>query len=145
MTKLWSRVRGHFQEYIARYAVLATAVLTPVAGLAGAAAADLGGIDTPGGRAALAIASAAGTGIAAVTFIRNLGIWQMLDTFGIAPGASVTTIAPPAAAPSEEEVRALAQRHPDAEMGAGQEPLPTTPDRDRSGEEPIDPVAGGTP
>lgn len=86
LSKLWSRLRGHFSEYVSRYAVLATAVLTPAAGLAGAAAADLGGVDTPVGRALLAIASALGTAVAAVTFIRNLGIWQMLDTFSTAPG-----------------------------------------------------------
>lgn len=83
---LWGRLRGHFEEYVARYTVLALAVLTPVAGLLGALAADLGGAGSPGGRAALAVASAVGTAIAAVTFLRNLGIWQMLDTFGTAPG-----------------------------------------------------------
>lgn len=83
---LFARLRGHFQENVARYAVLALAVLTPASGLLGTAAAKLGGADTQAGRIALGAASVVATGIAGITFIRNLGIWQMLDRFGQAPG-----------------------------------------------------------
>lgn len=85
MKKILGRLRGHFQEYVARYSVLVLAVLVPASGLAGAAAADLGGVDTPVGRALLAIAAALGTAASGVTFIKNLGVWQMLDSFGTAP------------------------------------------------------------
>ena len=88
MKSLWGRLRGHFQQYVARYSVLALAVLTPAAGLLGTLGADLGGVDTPAGRVAFAAASALGTAAAGVVFIRNLGIWQMLDQFGTAPGAA---------------------------------------------------------
>lgn len=81
---VWSRIRGHLSEYVARYSVLALAVLTPAAGLLGTLAADLGGADTPLGRALLAAASALGVAAAGVVFIRNLGVWQMLDRFGTA-------------------------------------------------------------
>lgn len=93
MKKVWNRLRGHFQENVARYATIATAVLTPAAGLLGTLAANLGGADTQAGRYVIGAASAIGFAITAVTFIRNLGIWQMLDEFGTAPGAlpKVTT------------------------------------------------------
>lgn len=86
MKSLLGRLRGHFQEYVARYSVLALAVLTPLSGALGTIAANLGGADTPVGRLAVGAASALGTAAAGVVFIRNLGIWQMLDKFGTAPG-----------------------------------------------------------
>lgn len=76
------KVLAHVSQYVARYSVLAIAVLTPAAGLLGAAAADLGGVNTSVGRALLATASALGTAAAGVVFIRNLGIWQLFDKFG---------------------------------------------------------------
>lgn len=113
---LLSRLRGHFQEYVARYTVLALAILTPASGALGAAAARLGGADTQGGRIALAGASALATAIAGVTFLRNLGVWQMLDKFGAAPGvapAPATKPAPspgstPATPPTDEDNSVLA-------------------------------------
>lgn len=86
LSKVWGRLRGHFTEYVSRYAVLAVAVLTPAAGLAGTAAADLGGVNTAIGRALLGVAATLTTGAAGVMFIGRLGIWQMLDSFGTAPG-----------------------------------------------------------
>lgn len=88
MRSLFARLRGHFQENVARYAVLALSILTPASGLLGTAAAHLGGADSQGGRIALGAASAVATAIAGVTFIRNLGIWQMLDRFGVAPSVN---------------------------------------------------------
>lgn len=94
---LLSRLRGHFEQYVARYSVLALAVLAPASGLLGTVAAKLGGAATPGGRIALGAASAVATAIAGVTFIRNLGIWQMLDQFGAAPGVQSIASKPLAA------------------------------------------------
>lgn len=99
LRQFWARARGHFRENVARYAVLATAILTPVAGLLGELAADVGGADTPAGRTVLAASAAIGTAIAAVTFIRNLGVWQMLDTFGVAPNTPPAEDVPPAGPP----------------------------------------------
>lgn len=79
------KLRGHLQEYVSRYTILAAAILTPVAGLLGAFAADLGGADSPAGRAVLAGAAAIGTAGTFLVFIRNMGVWQMLDEFGTAP------------------------------------------------------------
>jgi hypothetical protein len=87
MKKLWSRLRGHFQENVARYSVLAVGILTPTAGYLGTLAAQFGA-DTPVGKALIGASSAIGVAIAGITFIRNLGIWQMLDQFGTAPGVS---------------------------------------------------------
>lgn len=83
---MFARLKGHFQEYVARYSILALAVLVPLSGALGTVAANLGGADSTGGRIALGVSSAVGTAIAGVTFLRNLGVWQMLDTFGTAPG-----------------------------------------------------------
>jgi hypothetical protein len=85
MNKLWARVRGHFQEYVNRYAVLAIAVLTPAAALLGALAANLGGVDTSTGRAVLGAASAVTAAAAGLTWLKNSAVWQMLDRFGPAP------------------------------------------------------------
>jgi hypothetical protein len=101
--KVWQKLRGHFQEYVARYSVLALAVLTPAAGLLGEMAADLGGVNTGAGRVVLAAASALGTAAAGVVFIRNLGIWQMLDAFGVAPGAPSPPVVAPAVQPTALE------------------------------------------
>lgn len=133
---LWERLRGHFQEYIARYSVLALAILTPLAALLGSVAADLGGVNTSTGRAVTAAASAIGVAIVGVTFIRNLGIWQMLDSFGVAPGIHITAAAgstggaplietgggstgETVAQPTEQEVAAMAL---DPEPGIEEEP-----------------------
>jgi len=87
--RIWGRLRGHFQEYVARYCVLAIAVLTPAAGLLGTLAADIGD-ETGLGKALLGATSALGTAAAGFKFIQNLGLWQMLDTFGTAPGSAPT-------------------------------------------------------
>jgi hypothetical protein len=89
-----NRPQTHFQEHIAKYATLAVAILTPTAGLLGSAAADLGGADTKVGHALIGAASALGAAVAGITYIRNLGIWQMLDKFGIAPGIAAATKPP---------------------------------------------------
>lgn len=78
-----SRIINHVEEYVARYTVLLLAVLTPAAALLGSLAADLGGADTPAGRAALGLASALGVALGAVEFLRNLGPYQKLRDFGV--------------------------------------------------------------
>lgn len=126
---MFNRLKGHFQEYISRYAVLALAILTPLAGLLGSVAADLGGADTKAGHAVLAAASALGVAAAGVVFIRNLGIWQMLDQFGTAPGVHPVAPAMPTP-PPEGAVRSGAMS--DEDMGAEAEAaLPVSPDVDR--------------
>jgi hypothetical protein len=77
-----SKITSHVEEYIARYTVLALAVLTPLAGLLGALAADLGGVDTSMGRAVTSAAAAVGVAIAAATFLHNLGQYQVVRDFG---------------------------------------------------------------
>lgn len=72
-----NKLAAHIEKYIARYSVLALAVLTPLAGLLGSLAADLGGDGTPAGRYVTAGASAVGVAIGGATFLSNLGKWQM--------------------------------------------------------------------
>lgn len=79
-------LKGHLQEHIAKYATLAVSILTPVAGLLGSEAANLGGADTKVGHALLGASAALGAAVAGIVYIKNLGIWQMLDKFGVAPG-----------------------------------------------------------
>jgi hypothetical protein len=90
MSRVWSRLRGHFQEYVSRYAVLVLAVLVPASTLLGKLAADIG-VDTRVGQYIAMGSAALATGAAGVTFIKNMGIWQMLDTFGTAPGTAAAT------------------------------------------------------
>lgn len=92
MKTLSSRVRGHLQQYVNRYAVLAIGVLTPAAGLLGALGAQLGGVDTQAGRTVLGAAAAVTTAIAGLTWLRNSAIWQFLDRFGTTPQAALKTI-----------------------------------------------------
>lgn len=76
------KVLDHMEENIARYTILALAVLVPLSGLLGQLGADLGGVDTPAGKIALGAVSALGTVIAGLTFLNNLGKYQMLRDFG---------------------------------------------------------------
>jgi hypothetical protein len=110
--KLFDRLRGHFQQHVAKYAVLVIAVLTPLAGLLGTVGADVGGASTPVGKALLGGAAALGTAITGVQYVRNLGIWQMLDTFGAAPG-----VTQPAAPPLPASQSAPASNSLPSELG----------------------------
>jgi hypothetical protein len=145
MSKLWSRLRGHFQEYVSRYAVLAIAVLTPASALLGELAGDLGGVDTSSGRAILAVASALGTAAAGVIFIRNLGLWQMLDQFGTAPGVGGLLGSGTTVVNNAPEATTTVTEHPDEQMGAAAElALPVSPDVDRPAEvTPVSPEQEG--
>ena len=119
------KILSHISEYVARYSVLAIAVLTPTSALLGTVAADLGGIDTGIGKALLAVSAALGTAAAGVVFIRNLGIWQILNRFekvtslgGLvgeltkpAPKVVVEVTAPPAPAPAVVTKPAPAKPH----------------------------------
>lgn len=80
-------LRGHFQEHIAKYAVLVLSILTAASTLMGSLAADLGGVHSQIGVALLMAVSGLGTAAKGVTYIKNLGLWQMLDSFGVAPGS----------------------------------------------------------
>jgi hypothetical protein len=73
---------NHVEEYIARYTVLAMAILVPLAGLLGQLAADLGGNDTPAGRAVLGAAAMVGSAAGFVIFLKNLGEYQKARDFG---------------------------------------------------------------
>lgn len=73
---------SHIEKYLARYAVLAIAVLTPVSTLLGQAAADLGGADTTAGRVALGAVSGIAVLITGFVFIQNLGKYQIVRDFG---------------------------------------------------------------
>lgn len=122
----------HIDTNISRYATLATAVLTPLAALLGAVAAQLGGIDTSTGRALLAAASGIGTAVAGITWIINRGKWErtvggkladgktgLFELIGIAkttldevqkateelPAVIHRTVAPPAPAPAGVAVK----------------------------------------
>lgn len=77
-----SKILSHVEEYAARYAVLVIAVLTPAAALLGELAADLGGSDTPAGRAILGATAALAVVVAGATFLRNLGKYQIVRDFG---------------------------------------------------------------
>lgn len=79
----------HIDTNISRYATLATAVLTPLAALLGAVAAQLGGIDTSTGRALLAAASAIGTAVAGITWIINRGKWERTVGGKLADGTNL--------------------------------------------------------
>lgn len=136
MKKVWDRVRGHFEQYVSRYSVAALAVLTPLAGLLGSVAASLGGAGSPGGKAALAAASAVGTAIAGVTFIKNSGIWQMLDKFGAAPGVQVARRSP---IQPTKPGQAIAEQSNNAP--ASSDPVITTPTGVVSGVVSPDPTA----
>lgn len=76
------KITNHIEEYIARYTVLLLAILTPAAGLLGELASNLGGADTTSGKYVLGAASAVGTAIAGVTFLKNLGEYQKVRDFG---------------------------------------------------------------
>jgi hypothetical protein len=75
---------SHFEEYVARYAVLAVAILTPAVGLLGSLAANAGGVETSSGRALLAVGSAIGFALTAATFLKNLGSYQIVRDFDAA-------------------------------------------------------------
>jgi hypothetical protein len=76
-----TKITSHVEEYIARYAVLLLTILVPIAAFLGQLAADLGGADTPAGRAVLGAASAVGVAIAGVTYLMNLGKYQIKRDF----------------------------------------------------------------
>lgn len=77
-----AKITSHVEEYIARYAVLLLTILVPLAAFLGQLAADLGGADTPAGKAVLGAAAAVGTAIAGVTYLMNLGKYQIARDFG---------------------------------------------------------------
>lgn len=72
-----NKILAHLQEYIARYVMLASIVLVPLAGALGEAALKLGGADTKLGQALAFAASAVGTAAAIATYLLNLGKWQI--------------------------------------------------------------------
>lgn len=79
-------LRDHFEEYIGRYAVVASPFLIGLAALLGKVAADLGGLDTPAGKAAVAAASAVGTAATIATWLVGLGKWQAAEVVAEGPG-----------------------------------------------------------
>lgn len=92
---------SHVEEYAARYAVLAIAVLTPASGWLGTLAAHAGGVNTSTGRALMGLSSAAAVGLVGATFLRGLGHYQIVrdfdQAFGIDPpedGANAKPLPP---------------------------------------------------
>jgi hypothetical protein len=87
-----TKITSHVEEYIARYAVLLLTILVPIAAFLGQLAADLGGADTPAGRAVLGAASAVGVAIAGVTYLMNLGKYQIKRDFDSAVDKTISDI-----------------------------------------------------
>jgi hypothetical protein len=71
------KIASHFEEYIGRYVMLASVVLVPLSAGLGEFAVQLGGADTPAGRAVGAGAAAIGTAAAIGVWLKNLGLWQV--------------------------------------------------------------------
>jgi hypothetical protein len=65
----------HVERYVSRYATLTIAILTPLAGLLGTLAAEIGNQNALG-KALLAATSAIGMAIAGVTWLYNRGKWE---------------------------------------------------------------------
>lgn len=148
------KITAHVQEYIGRYVVVATVVLLPLSGLLGSLAAQLGGIDTRVGRAALAAASAVGTAAAVGVWLRNLGLWETapLAAQGVAQAAAAAAGSAAAAAvtgaqglpvagsltdPEVDAVPAHDLPSDDVELGA---PPPPAPDETNT---PVQPSQAG--
>jgi hypothetical protein len=93
------RMQAHLSEYVSRYAVLASIVLVPLAGIIGDLAAQVGP-DTKLGHTLLSVASALGTAAAIVVWLRNRGLFET------APIAAASALQTAAAAASMAAVQA---------------------------------------